>query len=669
MRGSGGTGREGHRRPAGRRRLVLGVWLLSTVVLVGRAAELQLLEGAVWREEAERQHRRTAAIPAPRGTILDRNGIPLALSHETFRVSVAPHEVVEREATAALLARALEVNRGEADRVLRSDRRWVVLPGRYSPSVREALAGVRGVYVERELRRFHPHGELVGGVLGAVIDGEGRGGVEQAFESILAGIPGEEVVARDSRGRPIPGESWVIRAPRAGGQVVLTLDVDLQEIAQEALKEALERTRARGGDVLVTDPRTGEILAMASIRDGRPAGLAALNQPYEPGSTLKPFTVAAMMAYGVASLSDSVDTEGGRWRVHGRTISDVKNVGEVDLAHALRVSSNVGIAKLAAALTPAQQYESLRDFGFGTPTGLPIPGEEAGLLRRPARWSRQSAASLAIGYEVSVTPVQMAMAYGALANGGVLMEPRLIREVRGRDGQLLERHLPRAVRRVVPPSVTEELRPVLVDVVEAGTGTAARLTTFSVAGKSGTSRAYSPEGGYARGHYYASFVGFFPAEDPQLVVFVKLDSPQGTYYGGATAAPVTRATLEAVLAAHRPPIDRRALAVMAQRPLGGDAGGPTGGMAPRGPFRPASLVVEERALEDAASPRLDEGVPVPVPDVRGLAPRAAARRLHAHGFRVIWEGDAAVAGTRPAAGARLLPGDTVHLLPARGRDG
>lgn len=661
MRGAARIPTRNETRPAGRRRFLLGVWLLAGLVVVARAADLQVLEGADWRDEAERQHRRTAAIPAARGSILDRDGVPLAVSHETFRVNVAPHEVKDRPGTAELLSRALDVSRAEADRVLRSDRRWVVLPGRYSPTVREALMGVRGVYVERELRRFHPHGELVAGVLGAVIDGEGRGGVEQTFEAVLAGIPGQEVVARDSRGNPIPGEAWVLQAPNSGGEVVLTLDVDLQEIAQEALQEALETTRARGGDVLVTDPRTGEILAMASVRDGRPAGLAALNQPYEPGSTLKPFTVAAMMAHDVASLADSVDTEGGRWRIHGRTITDVKNAGKVDLAHALRVSSNVGIAKLAVGLTPGQQYEALRDFGFGTPTGLPIPGEESGLLRRPGQWSRQSPASLSIGYEVSVTPVQMAMAYGALANGGVLMEPRLIREVRGRNGEVLERHTPRAVRRVVPSEVTGELRQVLVDVVEGGTGTAARLTTFSVAGKSGTSRAYSPTGGYSRGNYFASFVGFFPAEDPQLVVFVKLDSPQGTYYGGATAAPVTRATLEAVLAARRPPIDRRALAAMAHRPLG-DAGAPA-------PVRPASLALP--VAEASAEPWLPvvEGDPVPVPEVAGLAPRAAVRRLHAHGFRVVWEGGESIAGTRPAAGARLLPGDTVRLVAGRGRGG
>ena len=658
-------------RPALRRRILLGIWLLSGVVIVGRSAELQVVEGAAWREEADRQHRHTSEVPAARGSILDRDGIPLAVSHETFRVSVAPGEVQDREGTAELLARAMELSKGEAQRVLRSGRRWVVLPGRYPPSVREALGGARGVYVERELRRFHPHGALMAGVLGAVVDGQGVDGIENSFESILAGLPGQEVVARDARGRPIPGESWQVRSPLTGGEVVLTLDVDLQEIAQEALSEALERTQASGGDLLVTDPNTGEILAMASVRDGRPAGLTALNSPYEPGSTLKPFTVAAMMAYGVASLADSVDTEEGSWRIHGRTIRDVKRAGKVDLAHALRVSSNIGIAKLAQGLTPGQQYESLRDFGFGTPPGLPIPSEASGRLRRPSEWSRQSAASLSMGYEVSVTPVQMAMAYGALANGGILMEPRLIREIRGRDGEVIETNPPRAVRRVVPQQVTDDLRHVLVDVVEDGTGTAARLTTFSVAGKSGTSRAYSPTGGYAVGEYFASFVGFFPAENPQLVVFVKLDSPRGVYFGGATAAPVTRATLEAVLAARRPPIDRRALAVIAQQPMGQEDGSMPPAAGGVSTVRPASLNLDGpsgAAADEEWTNVLVGGTPVEVPDVRGLAPRTAVRRLHARGFHVVWQEAGSVQGTTPRAGTRLVAGDTVRLVSTGGRD-
>ncbi len=642
-----------------RRRFLLMGWVAVGLFLLLRAAELQVMEGSEWRAEAERQHRMQGQVVAPRGSILDRDGTPLALSHETFRVSVAPHELADRDAGAELLARTLSLSQAEARRIAGSTRRWIPLPGRYPPSIREALASAQGIYVERELRRFHPHDQLVTGVLGVVIDEVGTGGIEQAFEEHLRGTPGLEILARDSRGRPIPGETWLVDAPRSGGQVVLTLDADLQEIAQEALREAVETTGARGGDLIVTDPRTGEVLAMVSLLDGRTDRLGAINTPYEPGSTLKPFTVAALLQAGRATLADSVDTGNGRWQSHGRTITDVSVIGHTTLAHALQQSSNVAVAMLAERMTPAEQYESLRDFGFGVSTGLPLPGEVGGTLRRPQQWSRQSSASLAMGYEISVTPLQMAMAYGALANGGVLMEPRLVRELRDADGRILERYEPRAVRQVVDSVVAAEISGALVQAVEEGTGTRARLGTFQVAGKSGTSRAFAANGGYERGGYYSSFVGFFPAERPQLVVFVKLDRPQGAYYGGATAAPVTRATMEAVLAARKPPLDRGALTAIARSQQVNPV--------TRGVETPATRPLFTALSRESGSPivapvpPVEPGMAFPLPDIRGLSPRQTARRLHSLGLTVVWEATGPGQVTRPRMGSTVHPGDTVRV--------
>jgi membrane peptidoglycan carboxypeptidase len=283
------------------------------------------------------------------------------------------------------------------------------------------------------------------------------------------------------------------------------------------------------------------------------------------------------------------------------------------------------------------------------PTGLPIPGETSGTLRKPEDWSGQSPASLAIGYEISVSPLQLAMAYGALANGGRLMAPKLIREVRAADGSLIERSEPRVIRQVISSQVARDISRVLVEVTESGTGTRARLTSFSVAGKSGTSRAYRTGGGYAEGEYFATFVGFFPAEDPQLLAYVKLDSPKGVYYGGAAAAPVIRATMEAILAAEQPPVDRRVLAHAARRP------------AQEGPVirfastEPPSLGPEPAVWESG------QGTEVVVPDVRGLSARAAVRQLHTAGLRVVWEAPGPVFGTWPAAGTMLMQGDTVAI--------
>ena len=637
--------------PTWRRRALLLGWLAFGAIIVARSVQIQVVQADVWREAAVGQQNDDADVQAPRGAILDRSGEPLAVSRELYRVNIAGERLQDREAVRDLLVAELGISQRRAERAT-TGTGWTVIPGTYEPSVRETLGSVPGVVLERLLTRFYPHGDLARPVLGRVLEEEGRGGIEQHYDEQLRGQPGHRVAVKDPQGRPIPGKLLEVVPPVPGGEVRTTLDLSLQEIAHEALSEALGSTEAAGGDLIISDPHTGEILALVSIGEDGAGGLSAINSPYEPGSTLKPFTVAKLLDEGAGSLQDVVDTEGGRWRVAGTTLTDITDNGVLTLAEALRVSSNIGVAKAASALTHDQQYEGLRDFGFGVPTGLRLPGESGGLLRKPSAWSGRSSASLAIGYEISVTPIQMVMAYGALANGGYLLEPRIVKEVRGPDGSTVETPKRTTVRRVVPADVTEAIRNVLVDVVEEGTGTAARLTSFEVAGKSGTARAYVPGSGYEAGRHFASFVGFFPADDPQLVIFVKLDQPQGAYYGGQTAAPVTRQTLEAVLAARQSPIDRRSLLKNDRETL---------------PQRPAIRFAGfdlDPAGENRDAPRTERPAPgerVSVPDVAGLPARVAARRLHDLGFRVVWEGSGSVAATSPPIGTRWLAGDTVRL--------
>jgi len=633
-----------------RRRLVLAGLLAGASAVLVRAGQIQIVQAAEWSERAEAQHRTDVAIEATRGSIMDRDGTPLAVSRERVRVSVAPHEIQDVEQVRVLLREELGLSSAHVARLTSRERSWAVVPDLYAPDVRERLRSVPGLHLERVLQRYHPHGDLARSVLGVMMEGAGRGGIEQAYEALLSGTPGREVVARDNVGREIPGERFTMIAPRAGGEVILTLDMDLQEIAQQALEEAIEETEARGGDVVVTDPKTGEVLALVSIRDGLTTALSAVNTPYEPGSTLKPFTVATLLQRGLATIEDTVDVGDGSWEIEGRTLHDTHTEGHLSIGDALRESSNVGIAKAAQLLTPGAQYENLRDFGFGSLTGIELPGEVPGTLRRPDGWTAQSPASLAIGYEISVTPLQMAMAYGALANGGLLMQPRLVREIRSSTGSVLERLDPQVIRRVIDEKVAATVGRALVGVVEDGTGTSARLGSFAVAGKSGTARLNLGHG-YERGAYYSSFVGFFPADAPQLVVFVGLDRPQGTYYGGAVAAPVSRTTMEAALAARTTPLDRSALLRSTRRD----------------PFpapNPAPARFAART-SDAPPPerieRRDPSTGVTLPDVVGLPSRVAVRRLHALGLRVAPSGIGEVAGTRPAAGARVLPGDTVRL--------
>jgi cell division protein FtsI (penicillin-binding protein 3) len=623
-----------------RRRLLLGGVVLAACALGARAVKLQLVDADEWQARADEQHEKQSAIPAPRGTIYDRDGVPLAASSEAFRISIAPQDVADRRALGKRLQTLTRLDRKSIRRALDTRLKWVVLPGRYDTSVRQALDGVAGVHFDRVQMRFYPRGPIAREILGAVnSNGQALSGIELEFDSVLAGDSGIALVRRGPRGRAIPGAMVQAQAPRPGRDIYLTIDSDLQEIATEALRAAVDSTKARGGDLLLADPRTGEVLASANIRAVDADNWRAATESYEPGSTIKPFIIATLLAEKQARLTDSVFAENGSYTNEGRTLRDVHAMGWTSVAGALQHSSNIAMAKLSTRLQPQLQYQYLRAFGFGSPTAVTYPSESGGRLYRPSQWSRFSQASLAIGYEVAVTPLQMVMAYGALANGGKLMEPRLVREIRSRDARVTQAFEPRVVRRVIPERVADEIRNVLVDVVEAGSGGNAALGPYAVAGKTGTARTFRG-GRYEVGAYTASFAGFFPAEDPQLVFLVKLDSPQGPYYGGVTAAPVTRATLEAALAARSTPLDKRAVAVAAPPPLAerpvADEPAPSARRPVTGPFVFALKAgAPKRVSVKASSDRT-------LPDVTGLSVRDAVRQLHARGFRVQVQGSGQV---------------------------
>lgn len=645
-----------------RRGLLLSLVLCGSMAVTARAVQLQLVQHERWLERAADQHARQLTLPAPRGAIYDRDGVPLAVSQKGFRVAVAPAEVKDRAATSEALRTALGISSKAATAAIDPARRWVLLPGVYGAPVRERLEGLAGIHFELVVQRFHPHGALAIEVLGRVSgDGRALGGLELEMDEELSGQPGSAVVRRDALGDPIPGASLTVQEPRPGNDLFLTLDFDLQEIAHEALRDAIEETGAAGGDLLIADPWNGDILAAASrAGDGRPRW-AAVTDPVEPGSTIKPFIVASLLAEKRAAMGDSLDASEAPFVRNGRRWpTDVHRNGRLSVHQALEKSSNIALAILSQRLRAPEQYAMLRAFGFGTPTGIHYPSESGGTLRRPEEWSRYSQASMAIGYEVSATPLQLLMAYAALANGGTLMAPRLVREVRSPRGKPVVRTEATPVRRVVSPEVASQVAAALVDVVRGGTARQASLETFSVAGKTGTARRVGARG-YEAGAYTATFAGFFPAVDPQLVILVKLDRPSGAYYGGLTAAPVTRETLAAALAARGTPLDRTAIALARPRrggtERGSDADPATGG--DTGPFI--------FALDAGPPRRLDVGAsaPRPVPDVANLPLRDAARRLHAQGFTVRVEGSGTVLGTVPAAGKMVERRGTVLV---RGRE-
>ena len=635
-------------KPAVRLEFVERGVFIALALLVVRAAQVQLLEGRRWAEAAQAQRTERIVLQARRGTLSDRHGTPLALTQETYHVGVAPNELRDPARDGALIARQLGLAARAWQEALR--RRYAYFAGPFSALEVRPLRSIRGVHLEAVVNRFYPAPELARATIGRVgDDGYGASGMEKTLDSLLAGRSGSAVVLKDRAGREYESPARVIAQPVAGYDVELTLDAELQEIAQRALDDALRRMDADGGDVVMLDPATGEVLAIASRQRDGTARPSAFIDTFEPGSIAKIFAAASLLALKRVRPGEHVSGEDGTYRLPGRTITDEDPQPTLTLADAIRVSSNIAIVKFAARLTPAEQYRTLRDFGFGTLTGIEFPGEAAGRLRPPSEWTRPSAASLAIGYELSVTPIQMAAAYAALANGGLLLQPTLIREVRSPEGRLLYRHEPEPVRRAVSPETATGLRDLLRGVVERGTGAEAALTNFPVAAKTGTARRVV-NGHYAAGQYTASFAALFPADKPQLVLVVKIDNPhKGSHFAAQTAAPVTRSMLEQALAARTVALDRARLSTAAPPtaavPLEGD-----GGVVPYvvpWPYQPDSV---------------DAGRRQTVPDVTGLRLREAVRALHRRGFRVALKGWGTAEHTWPAAGDSAATGATVTLF-------
>ncbi len=647
--------------------VVHGAFVVFAIALVGRSAWVQLGETDRWRARARGQQMVARELPAPRGAILDATGTVLVESRALVRLDIAPTEVKKPAALRDALKRIgvpAEFIRRATDR----SRKWVELPGRFLSTDVADLTAMRGVHPRPVLDRVAPSTDGLRRLLGT-IDGDGRavGGVEQALDDVLRGTPGRTTLVKAGRSGMLssPDEGYEAAAP--GQSAVLTLHQGLQDIAERALADAIRGMDARGGDIVVLDPHTGEIRALASRRARKDAsGATALTEPYEPGSTLKPFVAAALLEKNRVRLDEWVETYNGTYRLHGRTISDIHRAKAMTFAEVIRFSSNIGIVQFAERLSPREEYEALRDAGFGMATGAPYPSESSGRLRPVKEWSKQSPASLAMGYEIAVTPLQLALAYGAIANGGELLEPILVKEIRGADGTRLFKAERRVVRRMMSEATAHTLRGLLREVVTEGTATSADLATYELAGKSGTARRMRPDGkGYEEGSYTASFVGLFPAEEPQFVVLVKLDDPKGAYYGGKIAAPVTKAVLEAAIAARDGALDPTKLdaprqAMVAEADVQEEESREVAAAESR-EVEDHSVVIE---LGDAAMEKPSARAPRAVPNVVGLPTREAVRELHKAGFRVALV-RAPSRETSPAAGTLLAAGATVRLAAQR----
>ena len=529
-----------------RRRAVIAACTVAAAVLVGRAVELQVVSRDFLRDQGDVRHVRTLPVPAHRGMLVDRNGEPLAISTPVWSVWADPGPLLEARERWPELASALDMPPSAlAERVTgAAGREFVWLRRHLRPAGAEAVLAldVPGVGRRREFRRYYPTGEVSGHVLGFTgIDDHGQEGLELAYDEWLSGRPGAKRVVQDRLGRVV-GELELVRPAEHGRDLRVSLDRRLQYLAYRELKTAVAQSGARGGSLVILDVHTGEVLSMVNQpafnpndRDARSGAIVrnrAVTDLFEPGSTMKALTIAAALETGQMEPDTPISTSPGTLRVGGHTISDYRDLGTLDVSGVIRMSSNVGASRIALSLEPQTLWQTFARFGIGAPTGSGFPGEAGGRLVPARSWGPLEQATMAFGYGMSVTALQLARVYAAIAADGVL-PPVHLRAVPGPETVAGER------RRVLSAATAREVQAMLASVVsDEGTGRRADIAGYQVAGKTGTVHKVGVSG-YARDRYRALFAGFAPASSPRLAAVVVIDEPRGDqYYGGQIAAPV-----------------------------------------------------------------------------------------------------------------------------------
>ena len=563
----------------GRRYVLLLLLLCGFGVVLFRLVTLQVLQAAELSVQADRQHQKTVSLEGARGTIVDRHGKILAMNVEVPSVFGVPNTVDSPLKTARQLSPILHVRTDELERKLRQDRRFVWLARKLDPEQGRRLdrLSLDGIGVVMEGRRFYPKGPLLAHVLGfSGMDGEGLEGVEHRYEPYLHGEKRMMVLQRDALGHTVFPKGMMERSPTPGHSLTLTIDEVIQYIVERELEDAVGRARAKSGTMIVLDPKTGAVLAMAVSPRFDPNVVSALNpdrwrnraltDAYEPGSTMKAMMAAAAIEERVVRPNTMVFGEHGRMTVANTVIHDHERLGWVSFAQVIQKSSNIGAAKTGMALGEHRLYRYLQAFGFGQRTEIDLPGEGVGLVRDPKDWGRRSVASISIGQEIGVTPLQMVSAVAALANSGVLMRPYVVSEIRDAEGQILRQIPPQSRRRVVSPETARSVTKILEGVVTDGTGAKAAIPGFRVAGKTGTAQKIDPRtGAYSASRFVASFAGYAPADSPQLAMIVVIDEPLGDAQGGTVAAPVFSRVGEQVLSYLGVPSDAPVTLAMAAR--------------------------------------------------------------------------------------------------------
>lgn len=628
-------------RKAGRGRFILVklVFFILFSIIIIRLFKIQVLDGSEYREIAKKQYEIQKELTASRGVVYDRKGNILISNTEFISFAADPFilgnnidKVAHNFSTVFGKSVAHYLQR------IRGGRKFVWLERRVSPDYLQQInLDVDGLIVSPEPKRLYHYGDLAREVLGVTnVDNVGISGVELQYDDTLRGINGYMVMQRDGKMRSFPTVDYPREEAVNGNNLVLTIDLSLQSIAEEELKRGIEHNDAESGLVVLMNPKTGAILSMANYPPGGRNRI--ITDMFEPGSVFKIVTAASVIEHNLRTGSDMIYAEGGKYTgAGGRVIRDSEEYEWLTVREAMMYSSNIAMAKLSDEIGAERLYKMSRDFGFGIPTGIELPGEVRGDLKRPVQWSGTTLHTMAFGYEVAVTPLQLAAAYAAIANRGILMRPYLVARELDTRGKTLYEAKPQQIRRVVNTATADTLAAFFEDVVRGGTGTNARIQGVRIAGKTGTARKYV-DGKYSSSDYTVSFVGFFPVEDPEIVCLVMMDNPRrGGYYASTTSVPVFRNIAERII---------------------------TTGLLRVPPSPPEEFEQMQRHIhKTSASQKIKDYSKPRVPDVRHYPVTVARQILDRNGYRVKVEGDGdgIVVDQQPQPGTREERSTSVKL--------
>ncbi len=532
-------------------RKVLYALIIAFALLGVRLVFVQVGAGKSLSDIASSQHRLAVSILPKRGIIYDRNLKELAITINLNSVFAEPFRVKDKELASYKLAGVLGVSRDEIYKKLRQEKGFVWLGRKVSPDIARAVRAldIKGIDFIKEPQRVYPNGVLASHVMGFTdTDNNGLEGLELRFDKYLKGVMGYRYAIRDAKQREVPAYEYKEIQPTDGDSMVLTIDSMIQSIAERELENGFKKYRAKGACIIVMDPFTGDILALANRPSYDPNNVntspidfrrnRAICDFFEPGSSFKIIAASGLLEEKVVKPSDRFFCENGEYKWYGHTYHDHTPHGWLAFRDVIKFSSNIGTMKAAQKLGPDRLYKYVKKFGFGEKTGIELPGEVNGITTHPGTWSKLSLCSISMGHEVTVTALQLACAMSALANGGNLVKPRIVDRIQDNSGHVIQEFESKKPQRVISEETAQEMRNILRGVVDSGTAELAEVKGYFPGGKTGTGQKVEPNGTYSHSKFTASFIGFVPYDNPRLVIAIIMDEPRPMYYGGVVCAPV-----------------------------------------------------------------------------------------------------------------------------------